>query len=142
MAGVDVVPEMTALAKQAMFEGKPLYDEVVTLDANAPHFAPPGAPYDLVLALSVLPYVGEAAVFITTMAKSLAEDGVAALTIEPYNGTGGFGVVPATARFGHSAEYIKQLAFAAGLTLVGQETIVLYPDSKDTLLMFAKAKAE
>ena len=140
VAGVDVAPEMTALAKQAAVDGTPIYDEVATRDVTAPHFAPPGGTYDLVLALSVLPYVGEAAAFITNMAKSLAEGGMVALTIEPYNGTGGFGVVPATARFGHSAEYIKQLAHAAGLLLVGEASVALYPGGKDTLLMFAKAK--
>lgn len=138
--GVDVTPAMADRARMARLEGAPVYHEVLTLDANQPHVALPQNPYDLVIALNVLPYLGECAAFMTHAAQALNAQGLFAVTAEPFVGNHGFGVVPQTSRFGHSVEYVRQVAQAAGLALVGQDTMPLHTDSKVFVLLFSRAK--
>jgi len=137
MVGVDATPEMATVARGAQYADMRLYDEVLTTDVNTPEFALGMEPFDLAFALHVLPYVGEAAQFIRHMAEAVKPGGMVAVTHEPHSGTG-FGIVPATGRFGHSVEYLRQLAVANGLQPLAQETLALYPEVNVSLLTFTK----
>lgn len=139
--GVDVTPQMAAIARNATLEGVNVYNEVLVADANAQPFLLTETGFDAVIALNVLPFVGEAQAFIMNAAKACKAGGYVALTHDPYNGQGGYGILPETGKFGHSVDYLRQLGQAAGLTPVSQEAIALYPESKTSLLFFTKAGA-
>lgn len=138
IVGIDITPAMVTRAELARISGVPVFDEVLTLDANARQAALSVSGCDLVTALNVMPFLGEASAFFTHAANALNEGGIFAVTIEPHGAHSGFGVVPATGRFGHSLDYLRSIAQAAGLQFAGQDTIQLYTDSKAIALFFSK----
>lgn len=140
IVGVDITPAMATRASYARLGGVPLYDEVLTLDANKPQPELPAGNCDLVVALNVLPYLGECSAFIQNAARALHEGGALAVTFDPLAQASGYGVLPATSRFGHGVEYVRGLAHAAGLETVGQDTLQLYTNTKTLFLLFSKTK--
>lgn len=140
LQGVDVVMPMVERARLAKLEGIAVFDAVQQMDANTPHATLP-AGQDVVLAVNVLPFMGECAAFVTNAAKALKAGGVLAITVDPYAAANGFGVVPATSRFGHGVDYVRQLAAAAGLQPVLSEAVQMYEHNKAVLMVFAKPKA-
>lgn len=138
IAGVDATAGMVQLARQAQVDGRPVFDVLDVQDANLPHAQIPGGAYELVIALNVLPYAGEPTGFVTNMARSAAEGGMVAFSFELYSGQGGYGIVPATGRFGHNPDFLKQVAIAAGLRLADQDALEIYPQMKVPLLVFTK----
>lgn len=143
LVGVDRVTAMVERAVVAQTEVGPLFNHVATNDVTHPQFALTETqfadPYDLTLAVNVLTYIGEATAFMANAARLTRPGGHFAVTMEPYNGTAGFGVVPATMRYGHHPDYIKLLAEKHGLTLRLQETVGMYPNVKVTAQLFQKA---
>ncbi len=141
IVGVDVTPQMVERSQLARIAGVEVYAQVLTMDANKAQASFPLPEYDVVIALNVLPYMGECSAFITNAARVLKQDGLLAVTFDALPSGKGFGVLPVTSRFGHGVEYMKQLAQAAGLTLAAQDTLQLYLESKTLMLVFSKAKA-
>ncbi len=141
LVGAEMVPAMVDRARQARLESHPVFDEVLMVDANNPHAVLPQGTMDLVIALNVLPFIGECSAFVTHAARALKQGGIFAVTFEPYVQQNGFGVVPATSRFGHGVDYIRQLGAAAGFTLVAQDTVPLYETTRVPLLVFSRSKA-
>jgi predicted TPR repeat methyltransferase len=142
LVGVDRVTAMVERAVVAQAETGPLFNHVATADVAHPQFALAETqfadPYDLVLAVNLLPYIGEAGSFITNAARLTKPGGHFAVTLEPYNGTAGFGVMQATMRFGHHPDYIRLLAEKLGFALRQQETILMYPNVKLTAQVYSK----
>lgn len=136
--GVDITPAMVTRAELARIAGVPVFDQVLTLNANSVQAIWPVAGCDLVIALNVMPYLGEAAAFFAHAAQALGHGGVFAVSIEPHSANSGFGVVPATGRFGHSLDYLRGIAQTAGLQLAGQDAIQLYTTTKALVLFFTK----
>jgi predicted TPR repeat methyltransferase len=139
--GMDVTPEMAAIARQAKLEGVRVYDDVLVQDVNAKHAVMNDAPFDVTFALNVLPFVGEASAFLTNAARSTKDGGIVAITHDPYQGPGGYGILPSTGRFGHSVEYLRQLGIAAGLSPLEHDVLQIYPQAKTSLLTFTKKAA-
>jgi predicted TPR repeat methyltransferase len=140
ITGIDITKEMTERARIARVAGVNVYDDVLTCNANQSSAPLPTDSADLVIALNILPYLGECSAFLNHAARALKPNGIFALTLEPYPRTDGFGVVPATSRFGHGSEYITRILASAGLTRTAQETITLYPETKVPLLIFSAQK--
>lgn len=140
--GVDSVSAMAERARYARVEGEQVFDAVLTQDAatlakQVPHSQSEGG-FDVVLLINVLAYAGEPTALIRSAAAHIKESGMVLITIEPYLGDAGFGVVAATSRFGHKADYLTKIASDAGLTRIDQTQISMYVDNKVLALLFAK----
>jgi predicted TPR repeat methyltransferase len=140
ITGVDITKEMVEKSRYARISGVNIFEQVMHCDANQSSASLPVGTIDLVIALNVLPYLGECSAFLTHAARALAPNGIVALTCDPYARADGYGVVPKTSRFGHGAEYVTRIMAGAGLTRVAQEIITLYPETKVPLLIFSAQK--
>ncbi len=136
--GVDVTPAMLELAEKATHADKKLYDGLVTGDVAALDATLTDGTADLVLLVNAAQFIGELATVFAGIAKALASGGIAAVTVEPYSASGGFGLMSGTGRFGHSAAYVKQVAQAAGLTVIKETNIELYAGVPAQALLFSK----
>lgn len=137
ITGVDMTPAMIAQAQKATHAEKKLFDQLVTADVgNLPQTLADGTA-DVVLLVNVAQFIGDLTTTLQGAARLLAPQGVLALTVEPYR-TAGFGVSSETSRFGHSNSYVKQAATNAGLTLVKEVPVLLYPETSVQALVFSK----
>jgi predicted TPR repeat methyltransferase len=141
MIGVDVTASMVAQAQREMVAGKPLFDRVVEADIAAAAEAVGEGVADLVLLVNVVQFVGALNGVLGSAAKIVKPGGFIALTVEPYSGGDGFGIVVDSGRFGHTASYVKQIAAPLGLTPVKEMKTALYPETSAELLIFRKGGA-
>ena len=138
MIGVDVVPAMVAQASVQAQGDKKLYDRVVAADISALGDEVAAESADLVLLVNAAQFVGALDDVLKGVARLLKPGGLLALTLEPFSGADGFGLVAATGRFGHSAAYVIRLATPLGLTLAKQVPVSLYPETSAELLVLRK----
>lgn len=139
MSGVDFTPAMAVLATAARAGDAPLFERVLQEDLSAmPANVLPAGTTDVVLACDVAQFVGELSALMKATAETLKPGGVFGITIEPHQSRRGFGVNPNTGRFGHTPEYVKQAAAAAGLVPKRDGRVNLYPQLQAHLLIFAK----
>lgn len=138
ITGVDITPAMVTLAGDIANDTTKLFDRVVLADISAMGELLPAGQADLVLAVNTVQFVGALDGMLAGATRALKQSGILAITIEPFNGTGGYGVNPQTGRFGHSAAYVKQQASAVGLGLAKEARTALYPGSDVDVLIFRK----
>ncbi len=124
--GIDMTPAMLTLAEKATQGDKKLYDTLLLADVAELASAPSDNMIDVMLMVNVAQFIGDLVPVMQGIAKSLKADGIAAITTEPYGVAGEFGLDVRTSRFGHSPEYVKQVAGAVGLTLLKEEPVELY----------------
>ena len=136
--GVDVTPAMVELAQAATHAEKKLYDEVTVGDARSLPASVAAGTADIVLLVNVVQFVGDLSAVLSTAATALMPTGLLLLTAEPTTLTSGYGLVGASARFGHSAAYVKQAAGAAGFTLVKESSVELYAGVSAHAYVFSK----
>lgn len=136
--GVDVTPAMAELAKAATHAEKKLYDEVTIADVRSLPAGLAAGTADVVLLVNVVQFVGDLAQVLTTAAAALAPSGLLLMTAEPTKLTSGYGLVGASARFGHSAPYVQEAARAAGLTLIKETPVELYVGVRAQAYLFSK----
>lgn len=145
IVGVDCIAPMAERARYARIEGAAVFDAVVTLDAAAQHFQLPHAQsqagFDVVLLINVLSYVGEPTALLRNAAAQLKPEGFLLITLEPYAGDAGFGVVAETSRFGHKVEYITHIVSTFGLVRAEQNQMDMYENVKVSGVLFTKSKA-
>lgn len=139
MVGVDISPAMAAQARTEAHGDKKLFDQVVEADIAAPVNGIASGVADVVLMVNVSPFLGELNAPLVLAARLLKSQGLLAVTVEPYKGTAGYGIVPQTGRFGHQASYVKQLAASLGLEPIKQQALALYPASTAELIVLRKA---
>lgn len=137
ITGVDVTPAMLAQADKATHAEKKLFDQVIAADVNSLPQTLVDGTADLVLLVNSAQFIGDLSGTIQNAARLMAPQGVFALTIEPYR-SAGFGVSSDTSRFGHSATYVKQTAANAGLALIKEVPVFLYPETSVQALVFSK----
>ncbi|MBN8544348.1 MAG: methyltransferase domain-containing protein [Alphaproteobacteria bacterium] len=139
IVGVDMVEAMVAQARAATFENKNLFEEVIAADLHATQsIAVAPASVDLVLLCNVAQFVGDLNHVLRAASGWLKADGIVTLTVEPAMAGSAYGVNPATGKFGHSAAYLQDVAKAAGLSVVLQERVNLYPDVVAGLVVMRK----
>ena len=124
--GVDITPAMLALAERAMHAEKKLYDTLITADVSDLATAQTGMVVDLVLLVNVAQFIGDLSPVLHGVEKMLTPEGIAVLTVEPYASSGEFGLNAETSRFGHSPDYVRKAASAAGLQVLKQARVELY----------------
>ncbi|MFZ4540515.1 MAG: methyltransferase domain-containing protein [Rickettsiales bacterium] len=136
--GVDMTREMIALAGAATHADKKLYDSLTLADVAKlpPEVADASA--DVVLLINAAHFVGELSSVMQGAAKALAPQGVFVITLEPYTGASGFGLMRETSRFGHTTAYAQQVASAAGLVLVKETPIELYAGTPAQAMVYSK----
>lgn len=139
LVGVDFVTAMADAAKQVKVAETALFDRVIEEDIYdiAGTTAPVGTA-DVVLLISVAQFLGNLQPLLTGLAPKLKSGALLAVTIEPFSAPAGFGVNIATGRFGHHPDYVKQQASQAGLTLVQDTRVQLYPEFAAQLFVFKK----
>lgn len=140
--GVDITPAMVAAAQMARAGDNPCYDRVLEADVNAlePGLFMPGAT-DVLVCADTAQFLGDLAPMMRSAAAALKPGGLFVLTIEPHTTPYGFGVNPATSRFGHTPDYVKQAAQAAGFVLKQDGKVALYAQLQAQLFVFARAEA-
>jgi predicted TPR repeat methyltransferase len=108
LIGVDLSPAMIAKARETR-----LYDELTVGDAVAFLAASAVRGADLVVAADVFGYVGDLDAVFGAAARALGNGGRLAFSVEAHEGEG-YRLGPAM-RFTHSAPYVRETAFRAGL---------------------------
>ena len=141
ITGVDMTPAMVAAAQAEMYQERKLFDRVVEADIANPGDAISAGSADLVLLVNVAQFVGALNGVISAAAKMLKAGGFMAITVEPYSGTDGFGLVVDSGRFGHTPNYVQQQAAAQGLSFVKEARLALYPETQAQLMVFRKGNA-
>ncbi|MGE0407965.1 MAG: class I SAM-dependent methyltransferase [Amphiplicatus sp.] len=120
LEGVDLAEGMIAVAR-----GKGVYDSLRQDDILA-HLLGPGAPFDLILAADVFPYIGDLARIIAAMGAKLTPGGLAAFSVEKAGAEDW--TLRESLRFAHSEDYLRRLAAQASLAVVTIEETVLRKD--------------
>lgn len=140
VVGMDMTPAMLNLARAARAGDNPVYDKVLEMDLSAikPDAMPAGAAHVLMVA-DTAQFVGDLAPLMRFAAHVLAPGGVFGISVEPHNAPHGYGVNPATSRFGHTVEYVKKEAASVGLTLKRDGRVPLYAQLPMHLFVFTKA---
>lgn len=133
--GVDLAEEMIAAS-----DDKDLYADLFVGDAETFLRAAPEilvddyAPWDLIAATDVLPYLGDLSPLFDTVAAHLTAGGVFAFSSETPAEDGEPVVVGPKHRFGHSEGYLIERIEAAGLRPVRLEPIVVRYDEGAPIL--------
>ena len=137
IVGVDLTPTMVAQARQLAQGDRALFTQVIEGDITAldPTFA---VAADVVLLVNVVQFIGALDQVFTQAQRLLKTGGLLVLTVEPYVGSGGYGLTQETGRFGHSAAYVLDQAAAFGLHPVKQRSVMLYPESSAELFILQK----
>lgn len=140
--GLDITPAMVAASQVARAGDNPAYDRVLTADINAVPVGTfmPGAS-DVILCIDTAQFLGDLAPLCRLVAQALAPGGIFVLTTEVANPLHGFGVNPETGRFGHSNEYVRRVAAAAGLDVKKEQQAALYAGVNNHLFVFGKKAA-
>lgn len=138
--GVDLTHAMVTLAQQARAGDHPVFDRVLEGDITdlPPGTFMPGAT-DVVICCDTAQFIGDLAPLMAMAAAALKTGGLLALTVEPFAAEHGYGVNPATGRFGHALEYVNKTAQAAGLRVKNQARVTLYTAMQAQLFVFAKS---
>lgn len=139
ITGIDCTHAIIAEAHKARTADMPVYERVLEADVNQlPADALAAQSMDLVLVIDTAQFLGDLKPVMAAVAACLAPKGVVAITIEPYQTKEGYAVNAATGRFGHTPDYVKQLAALHGMKLERDGKVQLYGDLQGYLLIFAK----
>ena len=85
--------------------------------------------YDFVLAAHVFCYVGALEACIYGMANVLIDGGYAVFQVEPHPRTDiDYGIITSRKRFAHNPNYVAHLLAQAGLVIVQQQPVYVYPN--------------
>lgn len=138
--GVDSTHAMVTAAQTARAGDNPAFDRVLEADINALEAGlfMPGAS-DVVVCIDTAQFLGDLAPAMQTAASALKAGGLFLVTIEPFAAERGFGVNPATGRFGHSVAYVTTLAERHGLRKKRDGVVPLYAQLNAHLFVFEKA---
>lgn len=139
LLGVDITPAMVAASQVARSGDNPTYDRVLKEDINAipPGTFMPGAT-DVVLCIDTAQFLGDLTPLFKLASQAMGKDGLLVLSIEPFNAPHGFGVNPASGRFGHTLDYVRRLAAAHGLENKREGAVSLYAGLNNHLFVFTK----
>lgn len=113
--GADVSANMLEIAYRKLDQrGVRLYNQLAQQDVRH-YLAQSGLPpFDLVIGMCLLPYIGDCSLLAQQLGRAVREGGFVALSFDAYNGAEGFSVLPKTGFFGHSPAYLSQLMQANG----------------------------
>ncbi|HEV7999905.1 MAG TPA: methyltransferase domain-containing protein [Planctomycetaceae bacterium] len=124
ITGVDLAPRMLErAARREMPAGRRVYDALLECDVVAALRAQQGG-YDLVLSADVFIYVGDLQDVFTAVRSALRPGGLFAFTIEIWDGSEDFRLLP-TRRYAQSPAYIANLTREADLQEVGRRSLTL-----------------
>lgn len=140
--GVDIAHAMVNQAQMARSGDNPTFDRVLEADINAlePGLFMPGAT-DVLLCIDTAQFLGDLAPMMKSAAAALKPGGLFVLSVEPHPAPYGYGVNPATSRFGHTTDYVKNTAQAAGFHLKQDGRVALYAQMPAQLFVFARHEA-
>lgn len=113
--GIDISPKMIAKAQERGIYRHLQTGDAAALLAEAPNFS---GPYDLAVAADVFIYIGEIRVLFAALAQRVSAGGMLAFSIELSEGEGI--AIRSSGRFGHSSDYVRDLAAANGLAVLAE----------------------
>jgi predicted TPR repeat methyltransferase len=126
--GVDVTPAMVALAEKATHAERRLFNGLFNVDLLTMPTTIELPTADLVMLVNVVQYLGDLAPVMQRVATLMQPAGILVMTVEPHTTPSGYGISLDSGRFTHGAEYVIKAASAAGLKLVKQQPLAMYPD--------------
>lgn len=123
VTGIDLAEGMVAEADE-----RGVYDELYIGEAVAFMAEVEDAPWDLLTATDVLPYLGDLTAFQAGLSRCVSPGGVAAISCETLGadqiGDAGY-TVGARHRFAHAPDYLRAILTGAGLTVLEMEPITV-----------------
>lgn len=129
MIGLDISEEMVALAEE-----RDCYDGLYVAEAEdfLESIGDEEAPFDLIVATDVLPYIGDVSRLFAGMAAKAANRAVIGFSTESFEagagqgelGEGGYRVLPSH-RYAHTAAYVEEELCAAGFEPIHREEIIV-----------------
>ena len=121
MTGADLAQTMVDVS-----DDKDLYDDLYVAEATSFLLAAAeeDETWDLIVATDVLPYIGDAAPFLTAAAGRLTAKGILAFSTETLADLTGWKVTPHH-RYAHAKSYVEAEASSVGLTLIDVTDIVV-----------------
>jgi predicted TPR repeat methyltransferase len=139
LAGADFSPAMVNAAKLVKLGDAPLFDRVLEEDVfDVASSTAPLAEADVVLVVNAAQFLGNLEPLLKSLADKLKSGALVALTFEPFQALGGYGVNIDTGRFGHQPELVKQQAIAAGFAVKQEMRVNLYPNYPAMMLVLGK----
>lgn len=139
IVGVDLSNAMLDQANLRIDQrGVKIYNRLVQQDARIFMHHPEAPKFDVVVAMSMLPYVGELKVFALGAFQVLREHGMLAISFDRYTQPEGFGVMPKTGYFGHSQNYVLQVMQEAGFETVRTGEVEIAAQQFQELCFFRK----
>jgi predicted TPR repeat methyltransferase len=117
LSGVDLSEKMIEGAR-----ARGIYDELLQGDLLAALWPKAGA-FDLIVAGDVLGYVGDLSRLFPAVGAGLKSGGIFVFSIEHFDGPGFF--LHGRERFGHSMQYVREMAAAAGLREISATQVLL-----------------
>lgn len=117
ITGVDLAETMLAMADERGVYGDLYIAEVIEFLATWDE-----APFDVIVAADVLPYLGDLAPFAAAVTKALLPGGLLIASTE--SRPEGWGVTQ-TQRFSHSLQYLRSTFAQAGFSITAQQPITV-----------------
>lgn len=125
MIGLDISEAMVALAEE-----RDCYDGLYVAEAETflEEIGEEEAPFDLIVATDVLPYLGDVSRLFAGMAKMASDDAVIGFSTESFEpeheGAAGYRVLP-THRYAHALAHVEAELSAAGFAVIHREPITV-----------------
>ncbi len=141
VVGVDFSNAMLDVAYRKMDRrGVKLFNRIIHQDLRMYLMEAKDNSFDVALCLSVLKYVGDATIVFSELARVLRPGGLFALSADLYVQPNGFGLMPKSGYFGHSVNYLLNLAEQAGFETVRTGELLGYTNQHVNLCIFRKPK--
>jgi predicted TPR repeat methyltransferase len=137
--GVDVSAAMLEQAGRRFDKrGVKIYSRLYHQDARLYLNGLQAPAFQVVMALQLLPYIGDADSLFLGLNKSLVSQGLVVLSFDPYPKAGGYGVMPATGYFGHHIDAIRRVAEKNGFDLLRHGEVEAAAKHQVELCIFRK----
>jgi SAM-dependent methyltransferase len=116
ITGIDINAKKTEAAKKQLFEGEPVYNNIITSEIHS-YIAGNNEKYDLILAGNVFSYNARLDNIFANIAKSLTQGGAFSILIRDGEITDKYKFDPEKDRFDHSVKYFEETLKTAGFNV-------------------------
>ncbi|MCI5049902.1 MAG: methyltransferase domain-containing protein [Rickettsiales bacterium] len=127
--GVDMANQMLDIAHRRVDDrGVMIYTRLAHQDIRNYLKDAKAGSADVVLCISVFPYLGELDSIFAGVRKLMRPGALFVCSYDPYVGMHGYSVLPETGYFGHRNDYVMETAKRHGLQAVRTGSVMAYPE--------------